>query len=377
MAYFTPAEIARGRAYTRGRYVLALAGLGLRLGLLALVALTPLSTRLRDAALGAGRRPWLAAALYAAAVLALLMAARFPLALYGGFLRERAWGLGTQSFAGWLADYLKGAALLAALAVPLAAGLWALMRAAPRAWPWVAAGASAGLAVLLVLIAPVVIDPLFNTFRPLRDPALEQDVRALAAKAGLPVGQILEADASRRTTRANAYFTGLGHTKRIVLYDTLLKTAPPDEVRVVLAHEMGHWRHHHIWMGLALSAVGAFLAWGIAAGALRWAGARSAFGLSGPADIAGLALVALTLLTLDVVTLPAQNAVSRAFERQADRAALELTDDPAAFIRGEVTLGRSNLSDVDPPRPIVWLLYTHPPVLERIAAAEAYAAGRP
>jgi STE24 endopeptidase len=201
-------------------------------------------------------------------------------------------------------------------------------------------------------------------------------VRALAAKAGLPVDEVLEADASRRTTKANAYFTGLGRTKRIVLYDTLVKSAPPDEVRMVVAHEMGHWRHQHIWKGLALGAAAGFLGWGAAAWVLGWAVGRQAFRLAGPSDLAGLALVALVLLTLEAVTLPIQTAISRAFEREADRASLELTEDPAAFIRGEVTLARTNLADLTPPRPIVWLLYTHPPVLERIAAAESYAAAR-
>ncbi len=375
-AYFTAEEVARGRAYTRGRYALALAGLGLRLGVLAFLVLTPLSAALRDATLTLGRRPWVAVLLYAAAALAILMAARFPLAVYGGFLRERAWGLSTQSLAGWLGDYLKGAILLAALVLPAALGLWALMRAAPRGWPWLAGAATALLAVALTYLAPVAIDPLFHRFRPVRDPALERDVRALAAKAGLPVDQVLEADASRRTTKTNAYFTGLGRTKRIVLYDTLVRTAPPDEIRMVLAHEMGHWRHHHIWKGIGLGAAAGFLAWGIAAWALRWAAGRPAFRLAGPADMAGLALIALVLAALDAATLPLQNAVSRAFEREADRTSLELTGDPLAFIRGEVTLARTNLADLVPPRPMVWLLYTHPPVMERIAAAEASGRGR-
>jgi STE24 endopeptidase len=376
MTYFTAGEIARGHAYTRGRYVLALAGIALRLGILALLVFTPANAALRNAALAASRRPWLAAALYAAVVLLILMASRFPLAFYGGFLRERAWGLSTQSLGGWLADYAKAAGLIAVFVVPLATGLWGLMRGAPRGWPWLAATATALLAMALAFLAPVAIDPLFHTFRPLRNPALEQEVRALAAKAGLPVDEVLEADASRRTTKANAYFTGLGRTKRIVLYDTLVKSAPPDEVRMVVAHEMGHWRHQHIWKGLALGAAAGFLGWGAAAWVLGWAVGRQAFRLAGPSDLAGLALVALVLLTLEAVTLPIQTAISRAFEREADRASLELTEDPAAFIRGEVTLARTNLADLTPPRPIVWLLYTHPPVLERIAAAESYAAAR-
>jgi len=219
-----------------------------------------------------------------------------------------------------------------------------------------------------------VIDPLFNTIRPLQDAALRQRVLALADHAGLAVEQVYEADASRRTKKGNAYFTGLGATKRIVLYDNLVARSDPAAVELVLAHEMGHWKHAHIWQGIGLALVGmAVLLW-CGARVLAWAAEQRAFHLFGPADVAGLPLFLLVLFVLNLVGLPIQNAVSRHFERQADWTSLELTGNPAAFIRAEVDLARSNLADLNPPRPVVWLLYTHPPVAERIRMADAFAA---
>jgi len=168
--------------------------------------------------------------------------------------------------------------------------------------------------------------------------------------------------------KANAYVTGFGRTKRIVLYDTLLKRSSADEVEAVLAHEMGHRMYHHIWKGVGLSIVALFVGLGIAALVLRWGTARGL--ITHPADPAGLPLLALTLFVLSLVTLPVQNAISRHFERQADRTVLELTGNREAHIKVEVDLARANLADVTPPRWAVLLLYSHPPVLERIAIAE-------
>jgi STE24 endopeptidase len=231
--------------------------------------------------------------------------------------------------------------------------------------------------VVLVALAPIVIDPLFNTIRPLQDPALRQRVLTLADRAGIAVEQVYEADASRRTTKGNAYFTGLGSTKRIVIYDNLVTQSDPAAVELVLAHEMGHWKHAHIWQGIALTLAGmAFLLW-CGARALAWAAEQRAFHLAGPADVAGIPFFVLVLFVLSLAGLPIQNAISRHFERQADWASLEFTRDPAAFIRAEVGLARSNLADLTPPRPVVWLLYTHPPVAERIRMAEVFAREQP
>lgn len=375
VAHFTPEDVARGRAYAHGRYWLFAAGTLLRLALLACLVLTPASAALRNLAVRlAPAHPALAVAVYIALLAVASEMLVLPLGYYAGYVREHAFGLSTQTAGAWLLDRVKGAAISVALAVPFGSLLALLWRRYPGRWAmpaWVLGGLAM---VVLVALAPVVIDPLFSTIRPLRDSALRERALALADRAGLAVEQVYEADASRRTKKGNAYFTGLGATKRIVLYDNLVARSDPAAVELVLAHEMGHWKHAHIWKGIGLALAGlAVLLW-CGARALAWAAERRAFHLAGPADIAALPLFLLVLFVLNLVGLPVQSAVSRHFERQADRTSLELTGNAAAFVRAEVDLARSNLADLDPPRWVVWFLYTHPPVAERIRMADAFAA---
>jgi len=378
VAHFTPEDVARGESYMHGRYWLFAAGTFLRLAVLAVLVFTPASAALRTLAVRlTPAHPAVAVAIYLALLMTAFEIVTLPLGFYAGFVREHAFGLSTQTPVAWLMDRLKGAAISLVLAVPLGSLLVLLWRRYPGRWvlpAWVLGGLTV---ILLVALAPVVIDPLFNTIRPLPDPALKGRVLALADRAGIAVEQVYEADASRRTKKGNAYFTGLGATKRIVLYDNLVARSDPDAVELVLAHEMGHWKHAHIWKGIGLTLVGmAVLLW-CGAHVLAWAAERRAFHLAGPADVAGLPLFLLALFVLNLVGLPIQSAVSRHFERQADWASLELTGNPAAFIRAEVDLARSNLADLTPPRPLVWLLYTHPPVAERIRMADVFAAQHP
>jgi STE24 endopeptidase len=373
LAYFTPEDVARGNAYMHGRYWLYAAGTALRLAVLALLIVTPASAALRNLAVRlAPAHPTLAVAAYLAILLVAFELLLLPLAYYSGFVREHAFGLSTQTAAGWLLDRAKGMLVSLALGVPVGVLVVTLWRKYPGRWVLPAWALAALTTVLLVALAPVVIDPLFNTIRPVQDAELRSRVLGLAARADLPVSQVYETDASRRTRKGNAYFTGLGATKRIVLYDTLVRGSQPEEVELILAHEMGHWKHAHIWQGLFLSvlALGAVLWAG--ARAMEWAARRPALHLTGPADVAGVPVFLLTVYLLSFLSLPVQTAISRHFERQADRASLVLTGNPAAFIRAEVSLARSNLADLTPPAPLVWLLYTHPPVLERIRMAEEF-----
>lgn len=377
LAHFTPEDVARGHAYAVGRYWLFAVGTGLRLAALLLLIATPGSAALRNLAVRLSpARPAVAVAIYIAFLVVIVELLTLPLGYYAGFVREHAFGLSTQTQAGWLLDRAKGALLTLGLAVPLGSLLALLWRRYPGRWV-LPAWALAGIAmIVLVALAPIVIDPLFNVIRPLRDPATAQRMIALAGKAGIPVDQVYEVDASRRTVKENAYFTGVGHTKRIVLYDTLLKGNSPDEVELVVAHEIGHWKRAHIWKGIGLSLLGMGIMLWCGARVLNWAVSRQRFHLAGPADAASIPLFLFVLFVLSLVSLPIQNIISRTFERQADRTALELTGNSAAFIRSEVQLARSNLADLTPSPLVVWLLYTHPPVAERIRMAEDFARGR-
>jgi STE24 endopeptidase len=375
--HFTADELTRGRSYTRGRYLLFALRLALTLGLLAVLALTRLSTTLHDLSVSAaGGRVWLTVLIFGLLVSLLYFAVMFPLSLYGGYLREHAFGLSTQGLASWALDYAKGALIGTVIVLPLVVLVYQLIRWSPERWYLPAWGAAVIVMGLMAELSPLLIDPLFHTFKPVEDRRLLERIRSLTDRAGLEVGPVLEMDASRKTKKTNAYFTGLGRARRVVLYDTLVATSQPEEVELVLAHELGHWRHHHTWKGMALGAVSTLLALWFIAGLLNAAAASGRFGFIHPADVRSLPLLLLSLFLLNTMTMPIQHGISRAFERQADLESLRLTNNADAFIATEVSLARANLSDLDPPKPVVWLLYTHPPVLERIAMAERFRAGQ-
>ena len=237
-------------------------------------------------------------------------------------------------------------------------GLVGLARWLPSRWPLVAAPAAALVVLLVGFAAPVVLEPLFNRFAPLSDEELAGRLRALARRAGVPVRDVLVAYSSRRTRRVNAYVSGLGATRRVVLFDTLLREAEPRQVELVVAHELGHRRARHVAKGTLLGMVGA----GVTVVVL-WAV------VANPGDLRNAPLVLLVAEALELVALPLAAAVSRRWEREADRFSLEVTRDPEAFEAAHRELATGNLSDLDPPRPVYVLLFTHPTAPERIAAA--------
>ena len=203
------------------------------------------------------------------------------------------------------------------------------------------------------------LEPLFNHFQPLADEQLAQQLRLLANQAGVPIRNVLVADASRRTVKANAYVSGLGPTRRVVVWDTLLRTAGEREVKLVVAHELGHRRERHIVKGTALA---------IAAAVVAVLLIRLALGTPEPGDYP---IAALILIGLELAALPFAAALSRRWERTADRYSLQLTGDRDAFIQTHLTLARTNLADLDPPRLAYLTLFTHPTPPERLASPTA------
>jgi STE24 endopeptidase len=307
-----------------------------------------------------------AAGAYAALVTAVSSVVRAPLAFWRGWLRERKWGFSTQGGGGWLGDRGKGLAI----SMVLSAGAWAAAVALARALPgWWAlpAGAALALAVLLLsFVAPVVLEPLFNRFRPLEDETLATSLRVLSQRAGVPVRDVLVADASRRTTKVNAYVSGIGRTRRVVVFDTLLQAADPAAVEVVVAHELGHRRDGHVAKLTLVAMVGAAVAV-----ALLWAALGSRV-----ADPRALPEALLLLLVLELVALAPGAWLSRRFERAADLCSLELTKQPSAFAHAHLELARRNLSDLDPPRVVYALLFSHPTAPERLALGRAWSQAR-
>jgi len=348
---FTPEQIARARRYHRPAYLALGADLVLGTAVLALLAAF---ARWR---IGPW---WLGCAVLAAAVIAISTAVRLPLAFWSGYLHEHGWGFSTQSPGGWALDRLKGFLVAVVLTVLPLEALVALARAFPSWWPAVAAPGAALLVLLLGFVAPVVLEPVFNRFRPLADVALAGELRELAARAGVPVRDVLVADASRRTRKVNAYVSGIGSTRRVVLFDTLLERSRPGELKVVVAHELGHRRERHVALGTALGMAGAAIAV-----LLVWALVRH------PGDPANVPLIVLVGALLQLGGLPLETAISRRWERSADRFSLELTGDAESFEQAHRELALANLSDLDPPRWLYRILFTHPTAPERIAAARS------
>ncbi len=362
---FSPDARERASAYHRPLYLALLVDLALAAGLLALLAWSSLGDWLFSPLTSLS--PVAAAAAYAVLVTVFSSLVRTPLALWRGWWRERSWGFSTQDLGGWLGDRAKGLAV----SLVLAAGAWAAAVALARAFPgwWVVpAGAALALAVLLLsFVAPVVLEPLFNRFRPLDDETLAASLRVLSQRAGVPVRDVLVADASRRTTKVNAYVSGIGRTRRVVVFDTLLQAADAAAVEVVVAHELGHRRDGHVAKLTLLAMAGA-----VAAVLLLWAVLGTREG-----DPRTLPEALLLLLALELAALSPGAWLSRRFERAADRCSLELTEQPAAFARAHLELARRNLSDLEPPRLVYLLLFSHPTAPERLALGRAWRAANP
>jgi len=367
-----PAEaVARGRAFHRALRPPGYAARALSLVVVLLLGLTPLGARIVAAVGG----HWaVRAVLGGLAVVFLAGLVTLPLAAWREVVMRR-YGLSTRSWRGWLVDVLKGYVVGAVLGAVALLGFYAVARyAGDWWWVWAALGAAA-LTVLLSFVFPVLVEPIFNKFSPMPDGPLRVALVNLAERDRVPVRDVLIADASRRTRAVNAYVSGLGPTRRIVVYDTLLKQADPAELESVVAHELGHAKDRDVVTGTVLGALGtagaviAVYLVGAWSALLHLAGADS---VGEPRSI-GLLLALAALAGL--VAEPAQNALSRRIEARADAHSLGLTDDPATFETMEARLATVNLADPDPPRLEHVLFASHPATVERMAAARAYARG--
>jgi STE24 endopeptidase len=362
-AYFSEAELTRGRRYARPQLALGIASEALQLGMLVALVLRPAGP------LRAGRRWERPVAGGAAVAVGLgLATTTATLPLRAAARRRRiAVGLDTQSWRGWLADLGKASAIGTGFAAAAGAGVVAATRRYPQGWWLPAAVASVGVGGVLAALAPVVLDPIFNDFTRLPEGETRSDVLVLADAAGVSVGEVYSVDASRRTTAANAYVTGLGPTKRVVLFDTMLDRYSRDEVRLVVAHELGHVRHRDVPRNVAYAAV--------LAPAVAWAVQRLSWVVSAERGTPGaLPALALAAVLVSAPLGPISSALSRAVERRADQFSLELAGSEAAdaFISFERGIALQNVADLEPSKWLTRLMASHPPTLERIGAAVAF-----
>lgn len=359
--------------HTRIRNILYLVGNAWSLGAMVLLLVTGLSRRMRDAALRVTRKPFLVAMLYLAFFTIAAALLELPLAYYSGFVVPHQFDLSDQSFAAWTGDMLKGLGVNMLLgSVVGALALLAIRRV--RRWWVVLWLCSVPLIVFLAVVQPIVIDPIFNKYEPLKDQVLRQKLLDLASRAGIEGSRVYQVDMSKQTKTMNAYVTGIGPSNRIVLWDTLLAKMSHDEILAVMGHEMGHYVMKHIWKTLAfllvLSVVVFYVAFRSYEPGLRRWGSR--WGVTERGDPASVPWLLIVAGTIAFFLSPVISGYSRMNEHAADMFGLEVTHLNEPMATAFVKFAEDSKSDPSPHPLIKYWAYTHPPIAERIPFALQY-----
>jgi len=382
---------AKAIAYSHAQYALYFVGTLVSLAIYFLLWISGVSGLFRDWACRASRRRALQCLIFVLLFLAVASLLNLPLDYYGGFMLEHRFGLSTQGLVSWVGDWAKSLAVTVALGTIGAGIFYTLVRRTPRRWWFYFWLASIPLVLAFLLVEPFVIEPLFSKFTPLAktQPALVERIEAMLNHAGLsiPPARVLEMDASSKTKTVDAYVSGLGASKRVVVWDTALRTMGTDELLLVLGHETGHYVLDHIPKEFtadeAVALVFSFL--GFLALNRLLERMRSHAKIDGVSDLASFPFVLIVLTLLVFFSAPLVNGISRHYEHQADQFGLEVAygivpDPNAAEVRSLEILGDQDLADPDPNPFIKFWLYTHPPLEERIRFAASYkpwAEGKP
>jgi STE24 endopeptidase len=314
-------------------------------------------------------QPW-ESALYFITIVLCIGLIMMPLSYFRGYILPRRYGLSTENFKGWIIDRVKASTIGLAIGTLIIAFVyWSLTRSPGLWWLWT------GLLLLLLTISltritPTLLITLFFKLEPLEDPDLEERLTAVAKRANTPVCGAFTINLSSKSTTANAMLAGLGNTRRIILSDTLIKQYSPDEIEVILAHELGHHIHHDIIKMIIIQSLTALLVFYLTHLTLK--ATAGALGFSAIADTATLPLLILFLAVLGIILTPLINTYSRYIERAADKVALQMTPNPHAFITAMTKLTDQNLSEAQPNRWIELLFYDHPSYTNRVNMAHSY-----
>jgi STE24 endopeptidase len=371
---FTAEQHTRSRARRRAVAPPVYGGMAAELAVVFVLGFTGLGSGLVHAAGRIAGGGWIATALLGAVALQLVLwLIDLPFSLW----RERIdhdWELSTRTTRLFWLDRLRGLVLGAVLFAAVSLGFFAVTRAVPGQWAVVAGACGVALVFVLSFLLPVVVEPLFNRFRPMEAGPLRDRLLELAGQAGVGVRDVLVSDASRRTTADNAYVSGFGGTRRIVLWDTTIEHCDEAEIASVTAHELGHAERQDVLSLTAVGALGALVAVAVLAWALGLGALRDAAHASGAQDPRSLPLIVAVATLLGAIGGPALNAFSRRVERRADQFSLDVTRDPAAMVATWRRLGVRNIADLDPHPLRVLLFATHPPIAARLAHARAWAA---
>src|SRR5579863_3084982 len=366
----TPADAPEARRYNQIQRWLGIADFVIGSAFLVILLVTGWSGWLRDLALRRGFQNYtLAVFLYLFFLLSISKILAFGLDYYG-FRLERKFQLSTQKLRSWLWDEAKGFAVGLVMAAIVVELLYFMIRQFPQNWWLITWALFMGLFILLAQLAPVLLLPIFYKFEPLENEDLRRRLVLLGERAGTRVRGVYRWKLSEKSKKANAALTGLGNTRRIILADTLLDNYAPEEIEAVLAHELGHHVHKHIFKSILVQAGITLIGFWVANFVLHYAVDHHMF--EELSDFANLPLLAIAATLLSLLLMPALNAYSRYHERQADRYAFESIASVEPFISSMNKLSRQNLSERTPSKWIEWLFHSHPATSRRVAAAEQW-----
>lgn len=369
-----PEPTEKAVRYFRSGTVLWAVGIAWGVVLPLILLFTGLSGKMRDWAVRIGRKRFFVIAIYAILFTLVTWALDLPLSYYASYVRQHEYGLSNQTQAKWWSDAIKGL-MVSAIVFPLV--LWVpylLLRKSPKRW-WLWSGLAAiPFIVLMIFISPIWIDPLFNEFGPMKDKALEQDILDLAARAGIEGSRVFEVAKSVDTKAVNAYVTGFGDTKRIVLWDTILEKLDREEILFVMGHEMGHYVLRHVIQIILVTSVVIIIGlWAVHVTAQKLIAKHGArWGFTELSDVASLPLIVLLFGLATFVLTPALLAMSRHNEHEADRFGLEITRNNRSAATAFIKLQQENLGV---PRPgILYKIWraSHPPIGERVDFINGY-----
>ncbi|WP_282936506.1 M48 family metallopeptidase [Paenibacillus sp. RC67] len=307
----------------------------------------------------------------------ILQIIEFPLSYYLHEL-DRSYGLTNQSMGSWLLDMAKSLGVNLVISIPMYWLLYLAIKKSPKRWWLIGWAVSIPLTLFFTFIQPVVMEPIFNDFKPLQNQELKQEILQLAKQANIPTDQVYQVDKSKQTNTLNAYVSGIGSTTRIVLWDTTLQKLKPDEILFIMAHEMGHYVKRHVLWGTLWGIVESFIGFWLVHRLFTWIHYRwgSSFRLRGTYDIAGLPILILLVSVLSFAASPIDNAISRMQEHSADEYAIQLRKDPDAGVRAFQQLAANSLSDVNPPSLVQFFVGSHPTLAQRIDYVQHFGGGK-
>jgi STE24 endopeptidase len=364
---FDPKRRRIAKSYTLYHRILGLIHILISIALLLVFLLTGLSAGLEAWIKTFTQSQFLIIAIYLIVMVFGFFVVLLPLDFYSGFVIEHRFRLSKQSFFEWLLKQGKALGLSTCISLGLIEALYFFIRTFGRGW-WIPGFLLyLGFGVLLTHLAPIILIPLFYRLTPIQDEDLRKRLINRSSEANILISKVSRMDLGKETRKANAGLTGLGRTKSIILSDTLLNTYSADEIDVVFSHELGHERFRHIWKLIGIEAALALIAFIITKVGLEWAVGKGYFAMT---SISNLPLLLILFFSVFLIATPIRNFLSRHFEYEADKYAISITGNPDAFISSMIGLSDQNLSDINPPRLIEFLFYSHPSTLRRIRLAQ-------